>query len=37
MIFRGGLRDMVERDGGTVDIQEADVVEVGSLHTIDAA
>jgi uncharacterized protein YlxW (UPF0749 family) len=34
VIFRGGLRDMVERDGGTVDIQEADVVEVGSLHTI---
>jgi uncharacterized protein YlxW (UPF0749 family) len=34
VIFRGGFRDTVERDGGTVDIQEADVVEVGSLHTI---
>jgi uncharacterized protein YlxW (UPF0749 family) len=34
VIFRGGFRDTVEADGGSVDIQEADVVEVGSLHTI---
>ncbi len=34
VIFRGGLRDAVERDGGVVDIREADVVEVASLHTI---
>ena len=34
VIFRGGFRDSVERDGGTLDVQEADVVEVGSLHTI---
>jgi uncharacterized protein YlxW (UPF0749 family) len=34
VIFRGGFRDSVERDGGTLDVHEADVVEVGSLHPI---
>lgn len=34
VIFPGGLRDTVEQDGGTVVINEADVVEVGSLHRI---
>jgi uncharacterized protein YlxW (UPF0749 family) len=34
VIFRGGFRDSVEADGGTLDVQEADVVEVGSLHTV---
>ncbi len=34
VIFRGGLRDTVQQDGGAVDIREADVVEVASLHTI---
>lgn len=34
VIFRGGLRDSVERVGGQADVTEADVVEVASLHTI---
>jgi uncharacterized protein YlxW (UPF0749 family) len=34
VVFRGGLADDIERDGGTVSVKEADVVEVASLHTI---
>jgi uncharacterized protein YlxW (UPF0749 family) len=35
VVFPGGLSDDVERDGGTVTVKEADVVEVGSLHPIE--
>lgn len=34
VIFPGGLRDEVEQVDGTVLVEEGDVVEVGSLHTI---
>lgn len=33
--FPGGFADGVARDGATLEVTEADVVEVGSLHTIE--
>ncbi|MBA3266572.1 MAG: DUF881 domain-containing protein [Nocardioidaceae bacterium] len=35
VIFPGGLADEIERLGGTVSVEEANLVEVGSLHSID--
>ncbi len=35
VVFRGGLSEEVERLGGEVEVAEADVIEVGSLHTIN--
>lgn len=36
VIFPGGLVDEIERLGGTASVEEANLVEVGSLHSIDA-
>lgn len=36
VIFRGGLADEVERLGGKASVKQADLVEVESLHSIDA-
>ncbi len=36
VVFPGGLSDEIAQLGGTVAVQEEDVVEVGSLHTIEA-
>ncbi len=36
VIFRGGLADEIERLGGKVSVEKADLVEVQSLHSIDA-
>lgn len=36
IVFPGGLADEIERLGGAVTVEEADLVEVGSLHSIDA-
>jgi uncharacterized protein YlxW (UPF0749 family) len=33
--FPGGFADGVARDGATLEVTESDVVEVGSLHTIE--
>jgi hypothetical protein len=33
--FPGGFRDGVLRDGADLEVTEADVLEVGSLHTIE--
>jgi uncharacterized protein YlxW (UPF0749 family) len=35
VVFRGGLSDEVAQLGGTTDVRQKDVVEVGSLHTLD--
>lgn len=35
VIFPGGLADEIERLGGTVSVDEANRVEVGSLHSIE--
>lgn len=35
VIFPGGLADEIERLGGTVSVEEANLVEVGSLHSIE--
>ncbi len=35
VIFPGGLADEIERLGGSFSVQEVDLVEVGSLHSID--
>lgn len=34
VVFRGGLADEIERVGGTVLVEEANQVEVGSLHSL---
>jgi hypothetical protein len=34
VVFPGGLADEVEQLGGTVQVKQRDVVEVGSLHTV---
>lgn len=34
VVFPGGFSDEIEELGGKVDVEEADVIEVGSLHTI---
>ncbi len=36
VIFPGGFADGVERDGGTLEYVESDVIEVGSLHVVEA-
>ena len=35
VVFPGGLADEVEQVGGHVEVEQADRVEVGSLHTVD--
>ena len=35
VVFRGGLSTEVQQDGGTMTVQEADVVDVASLHAIE--
>jgi uncharacterized protein YlxW (UPF0749 family) len=36
VVFPGGLADEVGQLGGSVDVREKDLVEVGSLHTLDS-
>jgi uncharacterized protein YlxW (UPF0749 family) len=36
VVFPGGLSDEVAQLGGSVDVHEKDLVEVGSLHTLDS-
>jgi uncharacterized protein YlxW (UPF0749 family) len=35
VVFPGGLSDEIEQLGGSVEVRQADRVEVGSLHTVD--
>lgn len=35
VVFPGGLSDQVAQFGGTVDVRQRDLVEVGSLHTLE--
>jgi len=37
VVFPGGLADDVTRLGGTVDVQQSDIVNVGSLHEVEPA
>jgi uncharacterized protein YlxW (UPF0749 family) len=36
VVFRGGLSDEVAQLGGSTDVKEKDLVEIGSLHTLEA-